>query len=138
MVLEEFKRKVSFPIKLHIDDRDETDLMKAADIADKYTLTHQAYGERSEPLVKSSAGSTGSGKTVERGTASSLFCSFCKKTGHLIRNCPNPKCKIAKGHATFTKPVATFTVADSNHQFDPVYIRGSVTTNSKVKHTESR
>ena len=135
MVLEEFKRKVSFPIKLHIDDRDETNLMKAAEIADKYSLTHRASGERKpEPLVKSSAGSAGSGKTVESGAGSSIFCSFCKKTGHLIRNCPNPKCKIAKGQVTFTKPVATFIVANSNHLFDPFYTQGSVTTDRKVKH----
>ena len=46
MVLEEFKRRVSFPIKLHIDDMDETDLMKAAGIADKYALSRRASGER--------------------------------------------------------------------------------------------
>ena len=137
MVLEEFKRKVSFSIKLHIDDRDETDLMKAAEIADKYSLTHRASGERKpESFVKSSAGSTGFGKPVESGAETQLFCSFCKKTGHLIRNCPNPKCKVAKGQATFTKPVVSFSVADStSHLFQPFLSFGTVTTDQAVKHS---
>lgn len=135
VVLEEFKRKVSFSIKLHIDDRDETDLMKAAEMADKYSLTHRASGERkNEPHVKSSAGNIGTGKPVESGAGTSLFCSFCKKTGHLIRNCPNPKCKIAKGSATFTKPVATFSVTDSTQLFDPFITCGTVTSDHKAKH----
>ena len=46
MGLEAFKLKVAFSIKLHIDDRDETDLMKAAGIADKYALSRRASGER--------------------------------------------------------------------------------------------
>ena len=66
MVLEEFKWKVSFSIKLHIDDRDETDLMKAAGIADQYALSCRASGERKQKShIKSSAGSSGLGKSVE-------------------------------------------------------------------------
>lgn len=136
MVLEEFRRRVSFPIKLHIDDRDEIDLMKAAEIADKYSLTHRASGERKpESIVKSSAGNAGSGKTVESGTGAQLFCLFCKKTGHLIKNCPNPKCKVAKAQSTFTKPVASFNVSDSTSRlFDPFRSSGTVSTDHKVKH----
>ena len=136
MVVEEFKRKVSISIKVHIDDRDETDLMKAAEIADKYSLTHRAYGERRpESIVKSSAGSAGNGRPVESGAGTRLFCSFCKKTGHLIRNCPNPRCKIAKGPTTFTKPVVSFDVAAStSHLFDPFMSSGTVSTDDTVKH----
>ena len=133
MVLEEFKRRVPFSIKLHIDDKDETDLMKAAETADKYSLTHKALGDRKvESHVKSSAGYLGIGKTVESGAKSTLFCLFCKQPGHFIRNCPHPKCKVAKGSTT-TKPIMTFSVAASNNLYKPFVTQGSVTTHHKER-----
>lgn len=136
IVLEEFKRKVSFSVRLHIDDRDETDLIRAATIADKFSLTHRASGERKpESFVKSSAGSSGFGKPVESGAGTQQFCSFCKKPGHLIRKCPNPKCKVAKGQSTFTKPVVSFSVADSTtHLFEPFMSSGTVSFDHAIKH----
>lgn len=108
VVLEEFKRKVSFPIRLHIDDRDETDLLKAAEIADIYALTHRASGKRKGESnhIKASAGISGGGKSVESDNKSRVDCSFCRKPEHLIKNCRNLKCKIVQGQ-TFTKPIVT-------------------------------
>ena len=75
MVLEEFKSRVPFSLKLHIDDKDETDLVKTAETADKYSLMHKASRDRKvESHVKSSAGYIGIGKTVKSGPKSTLFC----------------------------------------------------------------
>ena len=57
MVTEEFKRKLPQSIMLHIEDRQERDLIKAASIADTYHLIHkQSFrsnpGKRAEGYVK--------------------------------------------------------------------------------------
>ena len=64
---------------------------------------------------------------------SQIVCSFCRKPGHLIRNCPNPKCKVAKGQS-FTKSVATFSMVNSNHLYQPFNTHGSVNVYREVKH----
>lgn len=42
IALEEFLRKVPNSVKLHIIDREETDLIKAAQLADVFTLIHRS------------------------------------------------------------------------------------------------
>ena len=42
IVLEEFKRKLPLHVMLHIEDRQEKDLKKAASLADTYSLIHKS------------------------------------------------------------------------------------------------
>lgn len=136
IALEEFKRKVPYSVVMHITSRDEHDLLKAAQMADVFSLVHRQgpSGERKPDYsynVRYSAGENGSGKPVDSDTKSPLFCSFCKKPGHLIRNCANPRCKVAKG--VFSKPVAAFnTVKETSSAdlFAPFTTQGTVSINA--------
>ncbi|XP_042877134.1 uncharacterized protein LOC122256474 [Penaeus japonicus] len=120
MVLEEFKRKVPYQIVLHLTDKEETDLLKAAKLADVFSLVHRhASGEkRRSPIVQLAAGSNINpedkvgGQTRLGVQNRPLICKFCKKDGHVIKNCPDPRCKVAKV-PMFTKPLATINF--SNH-----------------------
>ncbi len=75
-------------VVMHITSRNETDLLKAVEIADVYSLIHRPdpVGERkAESIVKSGAGAVNNGKSVVRSNKFSPVCSFCKKPGHLMR-----------------------------------------------------
>ena len=57
MVFEEFKRKLPLLIMLHIEDRQEEDLKKAASLADTYSLVHKSNtGKKTEGFVKPGPG----------------------------------------------------------------------------------
>ena len=47
MVLEEFKRKVPSNIMLHLEDKQETNLLTAANLADNYALVHKSTPDHS-------------------------------------------------------------------------------------------
>ena len=104
MVLEEFKRKLPLNVMLYIEDRQEKDLLKAASMADTYSLVHKSIpGKRAEVFVKSA-----SGKNPEilddtaKNVGNSVKCNYCKKEGHTIRYCREPKCKASERfHAKF-------------------------------------
>ncbi|XP_063592678.1 uncharacterized protein LOC134769876 [Penaeus indicus] len=129
VVLEEFKRKVPYSVMIHLTDKEENDLHKAAKAADVFSLVHRSIpGERRKAnIVKSSVGfknnmeNTNSGQYQSNTQISTLYCKFCKKEGHLIKNCPHPKCKVAKEAKDyiFTKPVATTNFANKRFQEDP-------------------
>ncbi|XP_050730790.1 protein NYNRIN-like [Eriocheir sinensis] len=120
---------------LHITDKDETALLKAAQIADVFSLVHRPTfsGEKkTQPVVKSGASNQKDGRPVDIDSKSSIFCSFCKKTGHLIKNCPDPTCKVAKV-GTFSKPVASLNTSDSlpvDDPFKPFRSQGTVSLNT--------
>ena len=121
---------------LHITDKDETNLLKAAKIADVFSLVHRpaSSGEKkAQPIVNSGASIEKGGKSVDSGSKPSLFCNFCKKTGHLIRNCPDLRCKVAKT-GTFSKPVASVNTMISipfiTDPFKPFRSQGTVTLDS--------
>lgn len=109
IVLEEFLRKVPYLIMTHIIDREEADLLKAAKIADVFSLVHRPMqGEKRKPFinVKSDAGPVrqsgaqtfGQGQT---GTITNqVVCRFCKKTGHVIQDCRDPRCRVEKARGT--------------------------------------
>ena len=53
IVCEEFKRKLPTNIMLYIEDKQEIDLLKAATMADSYSLIHNNLpGKRAEAFVK--------------------------------------------------------------------------------------
>ena len=96
IVLEEFKRKLPLNISMYLEDREEKELLKAASLADTYSLIHKVgSSKRPDQNVKpfpakssETLNDTAKGSNVVR-------CSYCKKEGHTIRNCPDPKCKTA-------------------------------------------
>ena len=127
MVLEEFKRKVPYSIMVHITDKEETDLIKASKIADVFSLIHRSHqGERKTSLntVRSSAGSSKiSCPTVPVQSGAKpfqMYCRFCKKEGHSIKDCPDPRCKVStiNNSKTFTKPVASTHLLNNSPQND--------------------
>ncbi|XP_064082875.1 uncharacterized protein LOC135198836 [Macrobrachium nipponense] len=77
VIMEEFLRKVPFNIANYILDKEETDLMKAASLADDYFLRHKSY------------------KPAHNKTTffSDRFCTYCKQVGHPIEKCPDPQCR---------------------------------------------
>ncbi|XP_037776259.1 uncharacterized protein LOC119573219 [Penaeus monodon] len=142
VVLEEFKRKVPYSVMIHLTDKEEKDLHEAAKAADVFSLVHRSIpGEkRKANIVKSSVGfkymeNNSSGQYRPNTQISTLYCKFCKKEGHLIKNCPHPKCKVAKEAKdyNFTKPVATTNFTNKLFQEDPFKAfrsRGHVFSNS--------
>ena len=140
IVFEEFKRKLPTNIRLYIEDRQEKDLLKSASMADSYSLIHKTNpGKRAEAPVKSV-----SEKNPEilddnaKGTLSTLKCSYCKKEGHTIRNCPDPKCKSSdvfrskfipqstKAPIQEKKPVSNISIAKSSDAFKDFIFDGYV------------
>ncbi|XP_066990476.1 uncharacterized protein [Macrobrachium rosenbergii] len=81
MIMEEFLRKLPLNITTFILDKGETDLVKAASLADDYFLIHRSHKTSgfksmfSPPRIFSST------------------CSYCKQEGHTIDKCPNPHCR---------------------------------------------
>ncbi|MPC58355.1 hypothetical protein E2C01_052357 [Portunus trituberculatus] len=132
----EFKRKVPYPIMVHITDKDETDLLKAAKVADVFSLIHHPGKREKRPpnVVRSDAGSphnhgkpVGQSQTFER--PSLLICRYCRKEGHVVRDCPDPRCRVAKGTTEVpVKPVAATAVASPITQdvFKPYRSTGKV------------
>lgn len=98
LAVEEFKRRIPLNILMHVEEKGETDLIKIAQLADSYALlvkSHSTKVKRTE-FVKSSFTPNPdlqSGKPKEH---EQRFCSYCKKSGHNISNCWNPKCKVSK------------------------------------------
>ena len=144
IVLEEFKRKLPVNIKLHIEDRQEKDLLKAASMADSYFLIHKqsfksSSGKRAEFSVKPvSEKSPPSSDDKSKAALNTLYCSYCKKEGHTIRNCPEPKCQISntfrnrffspsvKPQENKKKPVMSVSRVDPSDSFEYFTFDGSV------------
>ena len=129
VALEEFLRRIPHSIKVHIIDREETDLLKAAQLADNYSLIHKSPTRERKHLssnVKVSGNSGSNDKTRDGKLASNPVCFFCKKSGHVINNCPDPKCKVAK--IAKTKPVASIQSMPTkvNDPFHPFRSTGTV------------
>ena len=138
--LEEFKRKVPYSIMVHITDKEETDLVKAAKIADVFSLIHRPFpGDRrtTQNLVSSPAGSnpntkhaTGQGSSSAISKPSQPVCKFCRKEGHVIKECPDPRCKVSQRTSStpFTKPVAATNLTDASQEdlFKPFFFPGKV------------
>jgi len=112
IILEEFKRKIPNNVMIHIEDKQETDLVKAAKLADIYSLIHRSspVEKKYTPIhVKTSLDDNlGTQKKQNSNLlathSSPLFCNFCKKEGHVIMNCKHPKCKTSQ-QSQFTHPM---------------------------------
>ena len=83
VVLEEFHQRLPPPISMYIAEREVKELMKAGNLADNYNLIHKNKLKPSDKS-KDSDGAVGVSS-----------CSYCKQSGHSIKNCPKPGCKVA-------------------------------------------
>lgn len=121
IALEEFKRKIPYSIMAHITEKDETDLLKAAKMADVFSLLRPGGGEKKTSFpVRSGTGVVKDDKAVDVRPKSGLVCHFCKKTGYVIQNCPDPRCKVAKRQCS-PKPMASLNSVQPLPQPDPFY-----------------
>ncbi|XP_068220052.1 uncharacterized protein [Palaemon carinicauda] len=84
ILLEEFLRKVPTHISTFIHFKGETLVKKAASLADDYHLIH-----------KSQKGQTNK-SSPSFSKSPQVSCTYCKKEGHTIENCPLPQCKTSK------------------------------------------
>ena len=119
MVLEEFKRKVPSNMLLHLEDRQETNLLSAAHLADIYALVHRCSPDNSmkrlNSNVKASLDQSFANRdhkqsyNLSQPQSSPLFCSYCKKEGYNICQCKHPNCK-SSGNASsqFTRPMPKY------------------------------
>ena len=112
VLLEEFKRRVSFQIKTHLDEQKVEDLRAAAILADDYALTHKQFFQKYPAGTNKGVSSVSSSKPEKSGSSFSysgpkpkpdvresqgdkvgpkLFsgptCAFCHKKGHTISKC---------------------------------------------------
>ena len=145
IVLEEFKRKLPSNIMLYLEDREETDLLKAASLADTYSLIHKVgNSRRMDQNVKPFPGKNTEALTDTAKASNIVRCSYCKKEGHTIKSCPDPKCKTSLPFRNPFNPFLTFkSKSDSQHKpvshicveqpvdlFDYFKFDGSVALNS--------
>ena len=122
IVFEEFKRKLPLPIMLHIEDRQEKNLKVAASLADTYSLIHKSNASKKaevfvKPVPVKNSDTLDDNARLNRDTHFSLKCSYCKKDGHKIQNCKNPKCRTSElFRSSFTHP----SIKTDNEKSKPV------------------
>ena len=132
MLMEEFKRRIPHEIKLHLEDREITELSKAATTADSYSLIHRHTASKNENkrFVKSiceSAPRTQNGNhkphvssnvSTSFNQSKSMVCAYCRQEGHSITSCPDKRCKASVNFSTpthkDTKPKAQHNVKVEN------------------------
>lgn len=158
MILEvEFKRSIPGEIKLYLDEREVNTLIRAATLADNYSLTHhnQSYqgpgrkyttvsdqGDRltneqnsqsSKSFQGRGSGKESSGKTPKPGKASSpqghpnIKYRYCKQRVHIISQCPK---LLSKTKAQKESSLLVSSLEDR----DPTLVKG---TPIKESHSDS-
>lgn len=85
IALEEFLRKVPNSVKIYIIDREETDLLKAAQLADVLSLVHWSSTKGEKILAGQSTYVKAGSETKDNQAVASIppkgpLCNFCKKT----------------------------------------------------------
>lgn len=102
VVMEDFKRKLPFDLRIYIEEKGEVDLIKVAQLADSYTLVRRTQSNipRNDKVtsVKSSRYHSNADKSVKV-----PYCNYCKQSGHNILNCRHPSCKKS-GSNTHSQP----------------------------------
>ena len=120
IVLEEFKRKLPSNIMMYLEDREEKDLLKAASLADTYSLIHKVgNSKRTDQNVKPFLVKNSEALTDMAKASNVVRCGYCKKEGHTIKNCPDPKCKTSLPFRNPFNPFLNFK-GKSDGQYKPV------------------
>ena len=71
-------------------------MLKAASLADTYSLIHKVgNSKKTDQNVKPFPAKNSEVPTDMAKTSNVLRCSYCKKEGDKIKNCPDPKCKTS-------------------------------------------
>lgn len=103
MVLEEWKKKLPFPLLKYVEKKGERELVKVAEMADAQALRLESWnvhGGRRGDFVKSSSGDSpskpGDGQKGGSASPNMLVCSYCKKPGHSIATCRHPNYQFSK------------------------------------------
>lgn len=142
VLVEEFKRKIPFEIKLYLDEREITTLSRAAVLADNYSLTHK-------PKLKVNSNSKlidGRGtrnfsfnsyqhkptydKTVQQSTDSfdkNITCTYCHNVGHHISKCKHRMCfKSDYYDSSWKKPKSNNQPSASQSKWGDTKTKGSL------------
>ncbi|XP_063585832.1 uncharacterized protein LOC134763205 [Penaeus indicus] len=147
LILEEVKRKLPFDILKHIEERGETDLLKAAQIADSFALLKRSQLGKVDKVRFYVQSSSGENLRTNGGKAGKItplnFCSYCKRAGHTIDKCKDPKCRKSginvrpfinpSIQAFDPKPVSSVTNVNSPDPFSDFKYRGTVSLDSMSK-----
>lgn len=146
LVFEEIKRKLPFDILKHIEERGETDLLKAAQIADSFALLKRSQLGKVDKVnfyVQSSSGDNLGNSGGKAGKNTLNFCLYCKRAGHTIDKCKDPKCRKSSINVRqFTnpsiksfesKPVTSVNNVNSPDPFTDFKSRGTVSLHSTSK-----
>ena len=132
---------------MYIEDRDEKQLLKAASLADTYSLIHKtSNSKRTEQFVKPFPVKTPENPNDTANVPSgTLYCKYCKKEGHTIKNCKEPNCKASglsrnfsrpsfkPNHSDRNKPVVNVSVEKPADLFDDFKLDGTVSLTPEGK-----
>lgn len=142
ILLEQFKRVIPPEVRVYLDERETPNARSAARLADKYVLTHRLsdVSGRAGYFVKDCSSNdtyrdSGYGQSVrdsnvrspemynygknynydkgKQGRNSDLWCTFCKKRGHLITDCYQPDCRNSRWYGWKPKPTPSRSVQPS-------------------------
>ena len=109
MLVEEFKRCINSDVKSFLDEKEVETLVKAARLADDYTLAHKVSfvskansgrpfyppaGHKPSPSLRAGSSNQNAPKPKPPGEnkghnpLSQLICNYCKQSGHVVSDCP--------------------------------------------------
>ena len=128
ILLEEFKKCVTTPIKTYLEEQKVTDLQRVASLADDYKLTHKSsttVPESKTVKIGSNVDSTRPQQRNIHGQRSGPTCAYCKKRGHLMSECwilqkKEHKTSTLKG----TKPISSVSSFKAPSSYQPFISSG--------------
>ena len=110
MILDQFKFRVPTDIRAYLEEKEVTDLIQAAKLADNYSLTHRKSGNvKAFSGSQTSCDSQDSRKFAPKiqneqfqsgfkhpNSSTVIYCSYCKQKGHHISECYHKDCQKSK------------------------------------------
>lgn len=135
MVLEEWKSKIPFPVLRYIEESNEKELIKVAEMADAHALRLESWNvlrvDHGTSVTSTSSDSQNRSSDGQKGnsaTSNQPVCAYCKKTGHTIAKCRHPRCQYSKRD---TKPVASNNSSPQTNMFKAFTFPGRVALSQK-------
>ncbi|KAL2086009.1 hypothetical protein ACEWY4_019329 [Coilia grayii] len=130
ILLEQFKLSIPRHVELHINDREVTEVRKAAMMADSYELAHREPVRKDRPVwdkpaieerhpsggVERFSGSrvhsTGQKSVQSSSALKDMICHYCRKPGHIKSWCP----VLEKKASYKSDPYRPIAVVQSTHE----------------------